>query len=87
MGSGPVMSIEVLQVLYGVLHSMKGDTFLRRMMERAVEASAFAFTQLQEMDNEVDKLRHENDRLRKLLNNPPAVWSESDRLFVTRMRS
>ena len=82
--NGPHVSLPVIQILYGILHSMKGDTFMRKLLEQAIEGTSFAFTQLMEMDNEVERLRADNERLRKLFATPPANWSERDRLFVNK---
>jgi cell shape-determining protein MreC len=90
MDSGPVMSINVLQVLYGVLHAIedkKQFSFISKLLAQAIENTSFAFSQLREMDNEVDRLRADNERLRRLFSNPPSSWSDGDKRFASGIKS
>lgn len=84
-GSGPHISLQVMQILYAVLHLLEGNRkqeFMANLMQRAVEGTSFAFSQLREMDAEVDRLRFDNERLRKLFNTPPHAWTDRDRKFI-----
>lgn len=84
-GSGPHISLQVMQILYAVLHLLEGNKkfeFMANLMQRAVEGTSFAFSQLREMDAEVDRLRSDNERLRNLFNKPMTDWSDRDRKFV-----
>jgi hypothetical protein len=67
--NGPHISIPIIQVLYAILHSMKGDSFLKKLLEDAIGIISSQFSYIATLEEEALDLRN---RLSKVAPVTPA---------------
>ena len=54
---GPHISIPVIQVLYAILHSMKGDSFLKKLLDQAIGIISSQFSYIDSLEVEIHHLK------------------------------